>query len=422
MIGSLSKRPPEVIFFAAIAATIPLLTFFAPRALAPLAVVAAAVALGLALYHRRSPLLAPSPVVAILGVLCVWVLLSGIWASDTWLAVRGAAKLGGGALAGILVFGLATSLGSAHAGIVRCALAGGVALAAVMLAVEVMFSSPLSTLIRDSMPAVQWYGHFWLNPCASVISLLVWPVAWTCWRRYHPIAAVVVLAAVALIDNALGYTTAAGAIAIGAVAAAGVGLLGRRASIFIGAAFVVVFLAAPLVPGRVIGPETIANASSQVKQAVTHRLHIWQFAAERIAENPVRGWGMNASRTIPGGKESAHDPVLGSLGENLPLHPHNIMLQVWLELGVPGAVLLALLGFTVILRLGGAATARLTASLRMGQLVTALVISSASYSAWSSWWLAALWLSTAIAAIVMRDEDPPTDGAGRMIDSAPGGG
>lgn len=108
---------------------------------------------------------------------------------------------------------------------------------------------------------------------------------------------------------------------------------------------------------------------------------------------------MNASRTIRGGKQRAIDPKRGDLGENLPLHPHNMMLQIWLELGLPGGLLISALGAAVIVRLSRPAMPGDAAAVRMGQMGTVLAISSASFGTWSSWWLCAVWLAAALTAM-----------------------
>ncbi|MGA9658174.1 MAG: O-antigen ligase family protein [Asticcacaulis sp.] len=54
------------------------------------------------------------------------------------------------------------------------------------------------------------------------------------------------------------------------------------------------------------------------------RIDIWSFAVERSLEKPFWGWGYEASRQF--------DPII-------PNHPHNMSLQAWLELGIPGLLL-----------------------------------------------------------------------------------
>ena len=101
---------------------------------------------------------------------------------------------------------------------------------------------------------------------------------------------------------------------------------------------VLVIITAPLTFARLERLPALAETADAVKLSAGHRLLIWSFAGDRIAERPLAGWGLDSSRTIPGGR----DPIRP--GETwMPLHPHNAPLQLWLELGVPGAVLFALL-------------------------------------------------------------------------------
>ena len=146
-----------------------------------------------------------------------------------------------------------------------------------------------------------------------------------------------------------------------------------------------------------------------------HRLYIWAFTAERIAERPILGWGLDASRGLPG-KDTTLPQVNATLDAEtygqmtlLPLHPHNAALQFWLELGLPGALALALLIGGLLLRVrrlpdrAGAAVA--TTTLRVG-----LSLSSFSYGMWQGWWLAALWLTAAFTVIAVAPRDPPPTG------------
>ena len=105
-------------------------------------------------------------------------------------------------------------------------------------------------------------------------------------------------------------------------------------------------ITAPLTFARLERLPGLGEAADDFKISAGHRLLIWSFAGDRIAERPLIGWGLDASRAIPGGD----DPIRP--GESwMPLHPHNAALQLWLELGVPGAVLFALLAALALARL-----------------------------------------------------------------------
>jgi O-antigen ligase len=60
------------------------------------------------------------------------------------------------------------------------------------------------------------------------------------------------------------------------------------------------------------------------------RIDIWSFATDKALEKPLWGWGFESARNFA--------PII-------PDHPHNMSLQAWLELGIPGLVLLGLFWF-----------------------------------------------------------------------------
>src|SRR5205814_7090354 len=77
------------------------------------------------------------------------------------------------------------------------------------------------------------------------------------------------------------------------------------------------------------------------KASAAHRLEIWGFVAERVRQRPVTGWGLDAARRLPGGTtpvvihhcdETGRPNGIALSHQPLPLHPHNAVLQVGLEL------------------------------------------------------------------------------------------
>ncbi|WP_417467243.1 O-antigen ligase family protein [Maricaulis sp.] len=115
------------------------------------------------------------------------------------------------------------------------------------------------------------------------------------------------------------------------------------------------------------------------------RLEIWTYVNELIREKPLFGYGLDASRPLNGEMELA-----GLQIERLPLHPHNASLQVWLETGLIGAVLLS----CALIFLGGriASAPRLSRDQAVAAawvLVTYVCLVLFSYGAWQEWHQAA---------------------------------
>jgi len=105
-----------------------------------------------------------------------------------------------------------------------------------------------------------------------------------------------------------------------------------------------------------------------------HRLNIWAFAADRVLEHPMRGWGIDASRTF---------------GLDIPLHTHNAPLQIWLELGAFGAAMAAAFFAWVLYGvLAWTEKDRRDGAMAASALVSYLVVGGLSFGVWQEWWLA----------------------------------
>jgi len=142
------------------------------------------------------------------------------------------------------------------------------------------------------------------------------------------------------------------------------------------------------------------------------RIDIWQFAAARLFEKPLMGWGFNSSRTFG--------------GEFIPLHPHDMPLQVGLELGYVGVVMLAVFWAVLILRIGKGGAEVAPQDLRVLQSLDTPVasvivdtrpyalasaaafftIACLSFGIWQEWWLA-LGALAAVAMIVAQKAVQP---------------
>jgi O-antigen ligase len=172
---------------------------------------------------------------------------------------------------------------------------------------------------------------------------------------------------------------------------------------------------APLVAGLVITEKLIETAAQQTDNVSgPHRLVIWRFAAERIRERPVIGWGLDSARVMPGGKDRVplqmKNEDKARMVERLPLHPHDFALQWWLELGLPGALLGAAFIALVFSAIAGMPLDRIDKAVLTGQATVALGIYGLGYGAWQSWWLATLVLAMAFsraAAAVRTDVMAP---------------
>lgn len=114
------------------------------------------------------------------------------------------------------------------------------------------------------------------------------------------------------------------------------------------------------------------SLESAVSLSWQMRLGYWRHASERILADPLRGWGVDASRTF---------------GPDITLHPHNGALQVWLELGLIGAVAASVFWVVAIAR-QSSPRGGLGQAAAVGTAVAYLTFAAVSFGVWQDWWLA----------------------------------
>ena len=154
--------------------------------------------------------------------------------------------------------------------------------------------------------------------------------------------------------------------------------------------FSVAFIANIMDPAEVykIIPK-ISNSASEI------RLYIWDFSASVAAKKPFLGWGFNASRAIAV-DESQY--VLNGR-HPLPLHPHNNILQIWLELGIVGLCLYTAFILSIMNNLRKnfqVKENKLVICTAFGLLITCFSIGQTGYGIWQFWWLSSIMLSSCL--------------------------
>ena len=266
--------------------------------------------------------------------------------------------------------------------------AWGLAVYGALLVVEAMTGAGLYRGLRDLIgdPIRPDLGQKNVAHGSFVLALL-WPVAaagaaraGASWMLAIPMAG-----GTALLASRFGAD--APALSVGLALAIGlcVWIWPRSApkGLAVGAALLVV-----LAPLLILGVVKLALAP-HLPESWGQRVGYWGYALARIADHPFRGWGLDASR--------AFSPYI-------QLHPHNGALQLWLELGMWGAALAALIWAFAFRRFarderslvsaGGAASATVY-----------LLFGAISFGVWQEWWLALAGLAAVIAALADAEDE-----------------
>jgi O-antigen ligase len=166
------------------------------------------------------------------------------------------------------------------------------------------------------------------------------------------------------------------------------------------------------VPLALFAYQSHLHEATWLQDSARHRIIIWNETAEMTLASPIIGVGANMTYVL-GPELEKEDPTFGTtiLSRTLNIHSHNIYLQTWFELGVVGAVLLALAGLSVL-----GAIARLAPPLQpyaYATFASVAAMAAASYGMWQLWYIA-LFAFTAVAfAIGARLVSPAPPPHGR---------
>jgi O-antigen ligase len=138
-----------------------------------------------------------------------------------------------------------------------------------------------------------------------------------------------------------------------------------------------------------------------VSNSIDWRLAIWKRVIEVIQQNPMTGHGLGVFRTmdeiIPSGEFAGR--LLA------PNHPHNMALQIWVELGVFGAAIFALMVILISFRLPEPSKLGVPGFLAAA-LAGQFVAISLSFDLWNDWlWACAGILATLFVVMARTEAD-----------------
>jgi exopolysaccharide production protein ExoQ len=382
-----------------LALLLPPLVVLAPLGMAPLLVVAAAAAIVLAAGTIAQALPRFVVIAMLLAALGIWGAASALWSIIPGHSFFEGIRFLGESACGLCLLIAATGIApNARARLAR-ALIGGVIVALALLMIERFAGAPIIHWWHGTPPSqAETLAHY--DRGVTVLVLLMAPVAvgaTAFWLRMVLIAAIVATAALMLSASAL--MAALAALAVYAIAR----LAPRFTAGAMMAGIVIIGITIPLATPSYDTVVALHTEAPWIKYSGIHRLLIWRFAADRVAERPLLGWGMDSSRAMPGGKTDFNDilPTLHypSRAEALPLHPHDAALQWQLELGIPGLALgLAIVVF-VLSRIGR--RDEIPAHERAAALAlcsSAIIVALLSFGIWQAWWQSTLWLVAALYA------------------------
>ena len=139
--------------------------------------------------------------------------------------------------------------------------------------------------------------------------------------------------------------------------------------------------------------ETLPWQKTSIGGSIIHRLLVWEYVGSEILKKPLLGNGIGTSRLI------GQNIILNIPNTNqeirgaIPLHPHNNFLEIWLELGLLGIIVLSFIWIKIIKF--GINIRKHSLIIGTGictSIVTIFVISNLTFGAFQAWWMASIGL------------------------------
>ncbi|MCE3231201.1 MAG: O-antigen polymerase [Alphaproteobacteria bacterium] len=362
-------------------------------------------------YSRKQPLAdLPKPLTSLLLLIPLWGLVTAVWSTHPLSSLVMGLKILGLVVLGLYWCRLTLSLPKAIQKSFIHALIGGLLLGIFFLLIDV------------------WSGHlwqtFWKKSSAKafaqgslLISLASWPtLLWILQRPYslrlRLSLGICLLFSVFWTLLQIDCDTSFIGLFLGFCVFSGTFLLPRLASrgmrLFI-PLFVICF---PLISLHAFKPDYIPTYNAYIHSpSYLDRLYIWHDVATSIFEHPWRGIGMDGTHYHENthvmrdwsyidekGKTHQHQTARFSM------HPHNAILQLWLELGFIGMILGTLLTYQTLFHIYHSHLRLIEKAIGAGLFTGTFLVVWVSLGFWQNWWISGLWMIIGLTIMMFKGQ------------------
>ena len=367
------------IIFRVFCLVLPPLSVFAQRGVVALLLVVAGSACFVVWRAERRLPVPDRAITMAFGVLLLWCAVASFWGFDVVRSLILALRIGVIFAAGLLLSAIACRLDHGIRKKLGDWLLAGISISLVLTAVELAFGYPFFEVVTG-LSSDRADLDYRLNRGATAMAMLVWPAVALLWHRGVVVGAMILLTVVAVMLSLM----TSGAAVVGAIAGGFTALVAvthRKAGRVVIVSVMVLALAGMSLAAQEIYRRDWQNAE-WLSGSAQHRVDIWNNTARLIEQKPLTGWGFDAARAF-----TKMDPSRdrGSW-QMMPLHPHNAPLQILVELGAVGAVIVLVLLWLLAGRLEGLPKSSRICSQAL--FVSTLAIAGTAYGLWQNQWLA----------------------------------
>ena len=226
----------------------------------------------------------------------------------------------------------------------------GVSLALIDITTDFSISKILYILIHNGVWSIANINNmdmrgFVINTGVTLLAMLLWPTLMILHsQKRHKLAFIGFVTTVYIISKSSNFAAAV-AVGIGSLSFLIASLAPRIVYKSAAIGLTLFILGAPFAMNALPDARTIGKVLPELSYGVYPRLVIWQYASNLVMENPLFGHGIRTSRALS--KTDTKIPFVYRENkkihrgdtEAIPLHPHNGLIQIWLELGAGGAII-----------------------------------------------------------------------------------
>lgn len=176
----------------------------------------------------------------------------------------------------------------------------------------------------------------------------------------------------------------------------------RAAGYLLTVLFAIVILAAPWIMTAAFHnlPPVLSGHEWLGRAYANNRLEIWDYVSRYALKHPLHGFGVEATRVTTDFDNKQIYQKTATI-----LHPHNFVLQAWIEFGIMGGLLIT--GMMTHLLLSLFKIEKKQQRIGLPVLIGCLLFMSVSYGIWQAWFLgllSAVMALTFIAMAVLKNE------------------
>jgi O-antigen ligase len=237
-----------------------------------------------------------------------------------------------------------------------------------------------------------------MNRAATFIALFAWlPILHFSLNKEQPLVGVILWVAVLGVLGHMESLSATLGFFLGGITFILVWVLRFKGIPLMMGAIVLLIALHPILLPR-IDPPAIMKIFPGIPESAEHRLYIWSFASDLAEQKDVQGWGLNASKYI----EHDHSTWPREGLDPLPSHPHNFIVQVWLELGGVGLFFLISSMLAVLWGAQLHGWYRSQRAFTAAWWITYITISAFAYNFWQAWWMGTMLLTAGLGVGLMQ--------------------